>query len=115
MRDEWCFFCKISSLQVKGTLKIPHMGGFRDFKRYFKIDLKWQSYIHYILQSLILIIANQQLNVDNQVLTVHRLLSTWWQTGKKIIFCELWILGIEIYRKNAKITTNFKFWQNRVD
>ena len=55
MRDAWCtrlFFCKILTLWVKGGPKILHLGSFRPFDWYSKIDPRWQSYVHFILQVL---------------------------------------------------------------
>ena len=57
----WCvmcvvpgfFFCKILILWVKGRPKIPHLGSFRPFEGYSKIDHRWQSYVHFILQGLL--------------------------------------------------------------
>ena len=46
-------FCKILTLWVKGRPKIPHLGYFRPFEWYSKIDPRWQLYIHYILQGLV--------------------------------------------------------------
>ena len=56
MCDVWCarlIFCKILTLWVKGRPKIHHLGSFRPFEWYSKIDPRWQSYIHFILQGLL--------------------------------------------------------------
>ena len=61
MCDVWCMmcdvadliFCKILTLWVKGRPKIPHLGNFRPFELYSKIDPRWQSYVHYNLQGLL--------------------------------------------------------------
>ena len=58
----WCvmchvpdlIFCKILPLWVKGRPTIPHLGSFRPFEWYSKIDPRWQSYVHFILQGLII-------------------------------------------------------------
>ena len=50
MRDVWCtrIFCfKILTLWVKGWSKILHLGSFRPFEWYSKIDHRWQSYVHF--------------------------------------------------------------------
>ena len=41
------------TLWVKGRPTIPHLGNFRPFEWYSKIDPRWQSYVHYILQGLL--------------------------------------------------------------
>ena len=58
MCDAWyvmfrtCFFCKILTLWVKGRPQIPNLSNFRPFKWYSKIDPRWQSFVHNILQGL---------------------------------------------------------------
>ena len=61
MCDVWCMmcdvwnliFCKILTQWVKGRPKISHLGNFRPFKWYSKIDPRWQSYVRNILQVLL--------------------------------------------------------------
>ena len=56
MRDVWCarpFCCKILNLWVKRRTKIPHLGSFSISSLYSKIDPRWQSYVHFILEGLL--------------------------------------------------------------
>ena len=63
--DVWCVMC-----QANGRPKLPHLGSFRTFKWYSQIDHRWQSYVHFILQGLL--ILNISLDVSGQ-----KLFSTW--------------------------------------
>ena len=63
MCDVWCvmcdvpdlIFCKTLTLWVKGRPKTPNLSDFWPFKWYTKIDPRWQSYVHNILQGLLTI------------------------------------------------------------
>ena len=61
MRDVWCvmcdvtdlIFCKILTIWVKGSPKTPHPSDLWPFLRYSKINPRWHSYVHDILQGLL--------------------------------------------------------------
>ena len=75
MCDVWCkmcdvpdlIFCKIWTLWVKGRPKTPHLSNFRPFYWYSKIDPRWQSYAHNILQGLLRTICKILLGQDGPI------------------------------------------------
>ena len=81
----WCVMwrvrlisCKILILWVMGRPKIPHLGSFRPFEWYSKIDPRWQSYVHFILQGLLTLKAKNLKSANFDILLKTLSVTHWF-------------------------------------
>ena len=57
----WCLMCQFFFVrswlfESRRDQKYPNLGSFWPFESYFKVDPRWQSYVHLILQGLMYIL-----------------------------------------------------------